>query len=291
MELDRVLVGRISRPRIVVSERPQAMPGYQIVQRNRRPRRPLQFPLRAILLHIKHCAKFRHAASDLIRWHVAAQGCEFVHFDDLYVSTEGRALQGQIGVHIQHAPVIVPHHAQAIMFHDMSDLCRGQPVRDFVPRRVVILEHSRDLKERNAGAPENIGDFRRRTRLAPGQPFAGHAAAILDRVERGIIDGPTRRQIQNDDRNLGPTHDRQHGGGQRVGSDVEKEEVHIRLPERVPGLDGFFRGVDHPQIHDLDARAAQPPRYSCTVLIEPGQQTIKLSPIRLEADGKQSYPK
>ena len=27
---------------------------------------------------------------------------------------------------------------------------------------------------------------------------------------------------------------------------MEKEEVHIRLPERVPGLDGFFRDTCNP---------------------------------------------
>ena len=67
------------------------------------------------------------------------------------------------------------------------------------------------------------------------------------------------REIQNDDRDLGPPDHGKHGRGERVGCDVEKDEINVGLAEFVAGREGFLRRIDQPQIHHLGARPFELP--------------------------------
>ena len=61
---------------------------------------------------------------------------------------------------------------------------RLDPLGDFAPAGRVVVEHAGDLVKRNAGAVEDVGDFRHRAGRAVGQPLAGHPRAIAQPVER-----------------------------------------------------------------------------------------------------------
>ena len=61
----------------------------------------------------------RHARGDFRVAHLAAQRGEFIDFDDFDVPAEGGALQRGVGIDVEHAAVIVPHQAEAVVRHDM----------------------------------------------------------------------------------------------------------------------------------------------------------------------------
>ena len=61
------------------------------------------------------------------------------------------------------------------------------------------------------------------------------------------------REIQNDDRDLGPPDHREHGRRESVGCDVEKDEINVGAPELVTRGEGLLRRVNQSQIHDLGA--------------------------------------
>ncbi len=117
----------------------------------------------------------------------------------------------------------------------------------------IVLKRARNLKKRDSAAVEDVRDFRHRTRLAVGQPFAGHFRAVAQAVEPVIVNGRGGRKIQNDDRNLGSPDHREHGGRERVGCDVQKDEINVGAPEFVTGSESLLRCVDQSQIHYLGA--------------------------------------
>ena len=75
----------------------------------------------------------RDAVRDFRRRHLAAQRGQFIHLDDLDVAAEAGALLGEVGVDVEHAAVIVAHHAQAVVFHDVGDARGLDPLVDLVP--------------------------------------------------------------------------------------------------------------------------------------------------------------
>ena len=82
---------------------------------------------------------------------------------------------------------------------------------------------------------------RDRTSAAMGQPFAGHLGAITHLVERFVIERGDRLKIEDNDRHLGALHDGKDSGTQRVGGDVEENNVHIGPAEGMAGFHRFFR--------------------------------------------------
>src|SRR6185437_9079594 len=105
------------------------------------------------------------------------------------MAAERGALLCQVGVDIEHAAVILAHQAETVVLHYVHDASGFQPLIDFIPCRITLCKRACDLKEGDMRSPEYARDFRNRTGLAPGQPFAGHAAPVLHPIEGGIIDG------------------------------------------------------------------------------------------------------
>ena len=119
--------------------------------------------------------EFERRALDLFAVTSRAQRGEFVHFDDFHVSAEGGAVLGQIGIDVEHSAVIMAHDAEAVVEHDVAPRAAASShAIDFVPENRVIVEHAGDLMKGNAGAFEDVGNFRNGTGLTMRQPFAGH---------------------------------------------------------------------------------------------------------------------
>ena len=95
-------------------------------------------------------------------------------------------------------------------------------------------------------------------------------------------------QIQNDDGNFGALHDRQNGGGERVGGDVEKNQVHIGLAKLVTGSDGFFGRIDQPQIDDIDSGCSEKMSNTRDVAFQAFLQTRELRPVSIEANTEEA---
>ena len=78
--------------------------------------------------------------------------------------------------------------------------------------------------------------------------WASHSPVIAvrspKRVEPTVIDGRDRREVEDDDRHLGPADHGQHGRRQGIGGHMEEDQIHVGLPETVAGLGGLLRRVD-----------------------------------------------
>ena len=170
------------------------------------------------------------------------------------MSAEMSALLSEVRVNIEHSPVVMAHHPQTVVFHGVSDPGGANPFRNFSPGCRVVVKRACYLEKRNAAAVEDIGDFRHRTSLAVGQPFSGHLGAVAQAIEPVIVNGRRGTQIQNDDGHLSPPDDRQDGGRERIGCNVEEDEIDVGAPELVARREGLLGGVDQSQIHYLGAR-------------------------------------
>ena len=196
------------------------------------------------------------SAISRVRDSLAERG-ELVDLQDLDVAAERGAVLGEVGVDVEHAAVVVAHHAQAIVLHHVGDAGGGDPIGDFVPTTRVVAEHAGDLVERDAGPVEDVGDLRHGAGGAIRQPLARHLRPVAESVERLVVDRRRRLQIENDHRHFRAPHDRQHGRRQGVRRDVQEDEVDVRPAEVVPRDERLFRRVDQAEVHDLDAGSPQ----------------------------------
>ena len=71
------------------------------------------------------------------------------------------------------------HQAEAVVGHDVGHAGGFDPRIHFIPARRIVVQHPGDLMEINAGAMEDVGDFRHRAGAAMRQPFAGHRRAVV----------------------------------------------------------------------------------------------------------------
>ena len=170
------------------------------------------------------------------------------------MAAEVRALLREVGIDVEHAAVVVAHHAEAVVLHRVGDAGGGDPVGHFVPARGIVAQHAGHLVERDAGPVEDVGDFRHRAGRAIRQPLAGHLRAVAELVERRVVDRGRGLQIENDHRHLRAANHRQHRRREGVGRDVQKDEVDVGPAEIVPGDERLLRRVDEPEVHDLDAQ-------------------------------------
>ena len=138
-----------------------------------------------------------------------------------------------------------------------DNLTRENPVVDFIPCDRIVFEHARDLEKRDPAAVEDVRDLGHRTGLAVRQPFAGHLRAVPEAIEPVIVNGCGGREIQNDDRNLGPPDHREHGGRERIGCDMKKNEINVSLTELMSGSEGLFGSINQPEVHYLGSRLSR----------------------------------
>ena len=172
------------------------------------------------------------------------------------------------------------------MFHRVGNTRGIDPVGDFLRGRRVVVDHPRDLKEGDSTAVEDVGDFRNRTGLAPGQPVARHLRAVRHFVERGVIDGSAGLQVQDNDGNLGAADDGQDRRGKGIRGDIEEEQVHVRSAEVVARSQRFLRSVDEAKVDDINVG---PPKRLChrrKVPFETRFEPRELRPIRVEANAE-----
>ena len=84
--------------------------------------------------------------------HLPPQRRQLVHLDHFDMSAEIRALLGEVGVDVEHAAVVMAHHTQAIVFHDVGDAGGFNPLRDFVPGHRIVFQHAGDLERKEFGS-------------------------------------------------------------------------------------------------------------------------------------------
>lgn len=121
-----------------------------------------------------------------------------------------------------------------------------------------------------------------------GKPLAGHARAVAHAVEGRVVDGRFRREIEDDDGDAGAPDDRQDGGTEGVGRDVEEDEIDIFTAEGVAGLVGFLRGVDETEVDDLHIGAGEFPGDGAEVSFEALLEAGELRPVGIQSYAEES---
>ncbi len=271
-----------------VGERAEASALHQVVERQRGACGPRQFGVGAAVRDLEHLSELRHARGDRVAGEVAAQRVEFVGLHVLDVAAEGRELRGEVALNVEHAVVGVAHHAEPVVRHAVGDAGGVDPVVHLAPALGVVLQRAADLVEGDAAALEDVGDLGHRAGGAGGQPLAGHRGAVAHRVEGRVVDGPLGLEVQHDDRHARPPHDRQHRVRERVGGDVQEDQVDVGGAEVVAGVERSLGRVDEAEVHDLHARAAELLLDAAEVAAEAFFQPVELGPVGLQSDAKEA---
>ena len=107
-------------------------------------------------------------------------------------------------------------------------------------------------------------------------------------VEGGVIDGCGRRQIQHDYRHACAPHYGQDGGRERIGGDIKKDEVDIRLAEPVAGVASLFGTVHQAQVDHFHVHGAQPLGHAPGIVDEALLQARELRPVSFEPYAEQA---
>ena len=84
-----VFIDGDARALVVVGHQIKIVTFDEGVKSDRRPRRPAQFIVRAVRLHIEGRFKSLYASVNVILTDTSAQGAELIHFEQLHMSAEG----------------------------------------------------------------------------------------------------------------------------------------------------------------------------------------------------------
>jgi hypothetical protein len=134
---------------------------------------------------------------------------------------------------------------------------------------VLFIEHASDLVKRNSRAPENIGNLRNRAGRTKCQPLSGHCRAVLEPVERLIIDGRLRLQIQHHHRHARSLNQRQNGIRKRIRCDVKKQHIDIFTAALVASLARALRRIHQSKVDHLHAWSRQPRSHFQQISLKP----------------------
>ena len=194
----------------------------------------------------------------------------------------------QVGVHGEHAAVIVAEHAHAVA---PQLRCRPggiDPRPDPFPDR-ILRQIARDDIVTQSEPVEHAGHLGHRAGLAVGEPLAGHPSPVAHRVEPVVVDSRLGLQIQHDDRNAQPLYDGQYGRRKRIRRYVEEDQFRTVLAQQLRRRLGFGRLVDHPGVDNLGSRFGEPIGYPAAVPLQTSQQALELGPISVQSYSEKSY--
>lgn len=71
---------------------------------------------------------------------------------------------------------------------------------------------------------------------------------------------------------------------------MEKDQVHVALPERVTRGCSLPGPIDHAQVDHLRAEAFEPGRDGAVILLQPLPQTGELAPVGIQTHAEQAHP-
>ncbi len=264
------------------------MPRNEGVQSHRSAGGAAQLVRRTVGLHIEAGLELRHTPRNVFVRHLARERTQFVHFDNLNMRAKDDGNQREVGHDVQHAAVVVAHQPQPRRGQSSPHPRCRQPLLDLPPGRGLV-EHARHLMKRNACPLEYVGNLRHRAGRAVGQPLAGHRGAILQPVERRVINGRLGLKIQHHHGHAGALHQRQHGVGEGIRGDVEKQHVDVFAAAAAAGVARALGSVHQAQVHHLHAGPLEPLRDLCHIALKPLLEPGKLAPVGVQSDAAQAH--
>ena len=189
---------------VIIGHRPQPVRRHQAVEGHRRARRTLQLRLLAFGRHLESCAELRDLARDLRVGHPLAQGMQLAHFEQFDVRPEDGRLAREVGIYVEHPPVVVSQYAEPVPTHTGTDARSGDPLADLPPgdRIVEPSRHegapargrrAKPLRAHGQGCPPCRRPPPARPRRAPSD--RGCAPDSLSIHRAGRRTGPSRYRV------------------------------------------------------------------------------------------------
>jgi len=161
------------------------------------------------------------------------------------------------------------------------------PCADFLPGFGAV-KHSGDQVVADTCAVEHAGDFRRRAGLAICQPFSGHFFPARQPIERFIVDARRRLQVEHHNRHLRLLYYRQDGGTECIGRDIKEDDFYLLAGEQLRSAVRLIHRVYQSSIHNGNAGALKPAVDRCLVAFQALFQPLKLRPVRVQTNAKQT---
>lgn len=221
-----------------------------------------------------------------------AQGGEFVDFEGFDVRAEDGGDRGEVGGDVQHTGVVVAHEAEAGVGEGVGDAGSGDPGVDLLPAggivRAGVAEDSVDLVEGDSGALEDVGELGHGAGGAVGEPISRHAGAIGESVEGSVVECGCGLEIKDQHGDFGAADDGQYCRRERVGGDVEDEQVDVFAACGVTDFDGALGGVDETEVDDSVGGGCEAIGHGLDVGLETGFETGELGPVGGEADSEET---
>ena len=80
----------------------------------------------------------------------------------------------------------------------------------------------------------------------------------------------------------------QDGGGQGVGRDVEKNQIHVGLAKLMSGVERLGHGINQAEVDDFDAGTFEPVADDAQIAFESRFQSLELRPVGFKADAEKA---
>ena len=281
------LVDVVAEPAVVVREPVQREVAHERIEPDGDARRPLEargVDLAGDRVGAGHRELEGRADLLALALDVGSRGAldarhQIVDLEDLDVRADLRLDLREVGVHVEHAGVVVAEEAEARAPHAVRRGGGLDPAAQAIPGRIAREQRARDGVVRDACARERAGELRHAAGRAVREPLA--------RRHRLVVEAARRLQVEDHDRHLRGLHRRQHLRGRRVGRRVEHDDVDAAGGEQVARLARALGGVDETGRDDIGAELGEPPLDVALVAEQPLVQALELRPVGGQADAQE----
>ena len=200
---------------------------------------------------------------------------------------EDSGLARDVGINVEHAPVIMAQNTQPVLTHAPVNFRRGHPLPDLFPGRSIFQITGDDVVTQ-PGPVEHVGDLRNGASLTVLQPHSGHPSPVAECIDLPVVDGGRRLQVQHDDGASDALGHGQNRRGETISGDIQKYEVHLPPGQQRRCRERLFGRIHHAPIDDLDvARSFDPGNDLRPVSVQMVAKTFELVPIRIESRSKE----
>ena len=220
---------------------------------------------------------------DLVCRRALHAGHEVVDLEDLDVRADLRLDLREVGVHVEHARVVVAEEAEAGPPGSARGGGRLDPAAQAVPGGIARQQRARDRVVRDPRARERARELRHAAGRAVREPLA--------RGHRLVVEAARRLQVEDHDRRLGRLHRGQHLRRGRIGRGVDHDEVDAARGKQVAGLARALGRVDEACRDDLGAELCEARLDIALVAQEALMQALELRPVGRQADTEEPDPR
>ena len=180
---------------VVICHRAEVVRFDQSVERNGGPGGSLQLIFAAGTAYLETFPELLDLGLDFLPGNFLPDGSKFIQLKQFHMRSKGCRDHLQVGVHIEHAAIVMAQQSETVATESPEDLGRLDPGGYPVPGFNVIQVSGKDVVP-HSGTPEDTGCFGDGARLAVFQPQAGHLSPVAKGIDLLVVDGRRRLYIE-----------------------------------------------------------------------------------------------